>query len=139
MESEKKPETNQEKVNHRIENIISAKENEEAREKRELEKKLENLDFRRDYYMSELEKIYDRIPAEAYCQLEYEQITDKYNSIIDKMEVAETEEEFKKLIKEFEHYRGKRFSEKTVYTVLLILFLVGLGGLFLYFFLASRI
>ena len=36
---------------------------------------MENLDFRRDYYMSELEKMYDRIPTDMYYKSEYEQIT----------------------------------------------------------------
>lgn len=139
MDDEKKPESNQEMVNRRIENIIGARELEEARQKREHERKMQDLDYKRDYYMSELEKKYNMIPLEAYYKAEYEQITDKYNSIIDKMEVATEDEEFIRLTKEFDKYKNKRFSEKKVYTILLILFFIGLAGLLLYFILASRI
>lgn len=138
MAEEKEPLTNQELVNQKIENIKSARENQEERDKKELERKLENLDFRRDYYMSELEKKYNMIPQEQYCKEEYEQITNKYNSIIDRMEVAEKTEEFIELTKEFEQYKSKRLSEKVVYNVLLVLFLLALGGFILYLVLYSR-
>ena len=131
-ELEKKSEKTEDSkyVEHKIENIIAARELEEKRRQADLEKKIkEDLDFRRDYYMSELERAYDRVPTEAYFKAEYEEITDKYNSLIDRMETLESEEELKACLDEFENYRRKKFDSKKVYNILLILFLLVIVGI----------
>ncbi|MCR5231131.1 MAG: hypothetical protein K6B64_00620 [Acholeplasmatales bacterium] len=136
---EKEPTTDLETVEHRIDNIVGAREMEEKRKQAEFLKKMENLDFRRDYYMSELEKMYDRIPTDMYYKSEYEQITNKYNEFIDKMEQLENDEDFKKLLNEFESYRKKRLSANKAYYFLAIFFTAILVGIVVYLIIAGRL
>ena len=117
-------------VEHKIENIIATRDLLEQQRKEVFERKMEeDIDFRRDHYMSLLEKAYNMIPIDAYFKAEYEEIKEKYNSLIDRMEKLESKEELEACISEFEQYKSKKFDSKKVYRILFILFIIVVIGI----------
>ena len=126
-------------VEHKIDNIKNTRELEEKQKQAEFEKNMQNIDFKRDHYMSELEKIYNRIPLGMYYKAEYEEITEKYNETIDEMETLTEDKDFLDAISRFEKYRAKKLPAKKVYLILAIFFTVLLVGIVTYFIIAARV
>lgn len=123
----------------RAEMLYEERKKEEALKEKIHEEKMKNdVFYRRGYYQRELEKVFKMIPEENYYPDEYESIIVLYNKYFDKMLTLSDDKDFLDLIEKFKKKTKKVFSYKKVAVVILICFLLALGGIALYVALAYK-